>query len=89
MEIFYNYVLKSLVDNNFYIGFTSDIKKRLNEHKNGLVKSTKNRRPLILIYYEVCFNKESAIHRERYLKTTYGHRYLKSRIGEMNNGLAI
>lgn len=70
----YNYVLKSLKDNNLYIGFTTNTDQRMKEHKNGQVVSTKYRHPLMLIYYEVSFNLESAIHREKYLKTTYGHR---------------
>ncbi len=74
-------MLRSLKDNNLYIGYTTDINRRLKEHKNGQVVSTKYRRPFVLVYYEVSFNYESAIHREKYLKTTYGHRYLKNRIG--------
>ena len=89
MEQYYNYVLKSLKDNNFYIGFTTNLKERLSAHSKGLVKSTKYRRPFILVYYELSFNLESAIHREKYLKTTYGHRYLKNRIPENTNGLPV
>lgn len=43
------YLLKSLKDFNNYIGSTSDLTRRINEHHNGFVKSTKNRRPLVLI----------------------------------------
>jgi putative endonuclease len=89
MNIYYNYVLKSLIDNHLYIGFTSNLKLRLKEHEKGLVTSTKHRRPFILVYYEVCFNEDSALHREKYLKTTYGHRYLKKRLGENINGLPL
>jgi len=89
MEIYYNYVLKSLKDNNYYIGFTSNLEQRLSEHSKGNVKSTEFRRPFILVYYEVSFDIKSAIHREKYLKTTYGHRYLKSRIPDNSNGLNI
>jgi len=67
-------------DNNFYIGFTSDIKERLKRHKLGQVNSTKQRRPVILIYYETCLNKYDAIRREKYLKTGPGGRYLKKRL---------
>ncbi len=62
MEHYYNYVLKSLKDNNFYIGFTTNLEERLSAHAKGLVKSTKYRRPFILVYYEMSFNLESAIH---------------------------
>lgn len=89
MEKYYNYVLKSIKDNNYYIGFTTNLEERLTVHSKGNVKSTKYRRPLVLVYYEVSFNLESAIHREKYLKTTYGHRYLKNRIPNNINGLAI
>jgi len=89
MEKYYNYVLKSLKDNKFYIGFSKDLENRIDEHKKGFVKSTKFRRPFVLVYYEVSFNQTSAIKRERYLKTTYGHRYLKSRIGESYDGIML
>ena len=78
--MFYVYVLKSLKDNRFYIGYTGDLQKRMNEHNEGLSKSTVHRRPLELVYYEACRNSRDAIHREKYLKSTYGHRYLKNRL---------
>ncbi len=88
--MYYTYVLRSLKDKKFYIGFTSDLDKRMSAHAKGLVPSTKYRRPFLLIYYEVCFDKDSAIKREKYLKTTYGHRYLKNRIPNNNSsGLFI
>ena len=61
----------------------------MNEHNDGSVKSTKYRDPFVLVYYEVSFDQASAIHREKYLKTTYGHRYLKNRIRESNVGLPL
>ena len=80
MNMYYTYVLKSLKDKRFYIGFTSNLDARMTAHAKGLVSSTKYRRPFILVYYEVCFDEAAAIKREKYLKTTYGHRYLKNRI---------
>lgn len=44
------YILKSLKDNKQYIGSTVNVEKRIREHNNGFVKSTKNRRPLVLKY---------------------------------------
>ena len=73
-------MLKSLKDNKFYVGYTKEIENRLNEHNNGKVFSTKNRRPFQLIYYEACVNQQDATHREKYLKTSWGKRYLKSRM---------
>ena len=78
--MFYVYVLQSKKDDKFYTGFTNNLKKRIDEHNLGKVKSTKNRLPLKLIYYEVCINQQDATHREKYLKTTYGKRYIKNRL---------
>lgn len=88
MNTYFTYVLKSLSDNNLYIGYTENLWNRMEEHKKGQVKSTKYRRPLMLIYYEACYNQQKALKREKYFKTTYGHRYLKNRITD-SNGLLI
>jgi putative endonuclease len=80
MEGFYVYILRSKVDSKFYTGYTSDILRRLDEHNSGKVFSTKNRTPFNLVYFEFCLNKDDAIHREKYLKTAYGKRFIKNRI---------
>jgi len=80
MQLYFVYVLKSFKDGMFYTGFTSNLKKRILEHNTGEVKSTINRRPLKLIYFEASLNKKDALHRESYLKTTYGKRYIKNRL---------
>jgi putative endonuclease len=79
-KFYYVYVLLSKKDGNFYIGFTDDLKKRLDEHNKGRVPSTRNRTPLILIYYEACLNQNDAIRREKKLKTTWGRRFINSRL---------
>jgi putative endonuclease len=76
----YTYILKSKLDDGIYIGCTGDLKNRFKEHSMGKVKSTKNRQPLVLIYYEACLNIEDSFKREKYLKSTYGRRYLKNRL---------
>ena len=78
--MFYVYVLISLRDEGLYIGFTKDLKSRIKRHNSGMVESTKNRLPLKLVYYEACLNQSDALRREKYLKTTYGRRYLKNRL---------
>ena len=80
--MFYVYVLLSERDSEFYVGYTANLKKRLNLHKSGKVQSTKNRRPLRLVYYEASLCQKDGLHRERYLKTAYGKRYLKQRLKE-------
>jgi len=80
MNMYFIYILKSELDNNFYVGYTHNIDKRLQNHENGNVHSTKNRRPLRLVYFEACLNQQDAIHREKYLKTSWGKRYIKTRL---------
>ena len=70
MTMFYVCVLLSQKDRNFYVGYTEDLAKRMDEHGTGLVISTRNRRPMQLVYYEGSINKKDAMHREKYLKTT-------------------
>jgi len=67
--MYYVYVLKSLKDSNLYTGYTSDIDARILEHHQGLVKSTKNRQPLKLIYYECFLSETDARSEEKYLKS--------------------
>jgi putative endonuclease len=76
----YVYVLRSLNDQLFYVGFTKDLKRRLEAHNKGLVPSTKRRVPFELVYWEGCLSQADAIHREKYLKSAWGKRYIKNRL---------
>jgi len=78
--MYYVYVLLSKKDKKWYTGYTKNLKLRFEQHCKGLVESTKNRRPFILIYYEACLNQQDATRREKYLKTHYGKMYLKKRL---------
>lgn len=80
MEFWYVYVLQSNKDGKFYTGVTKDLKVRFDEHMKGKVESAKDRRPLKVVYYEASNSKKDAMHRETYLKTTHGKRYIKNRI---------
>lgn len=70
-------------DNQLYTGSTINLKNRYVEHLEGKVISTKNRRPLSLIHYEVYKLKSDAIRREMFLKTTEGKRLLKQQIRDL------
>ncbi len=69
-----------MVDKNFYVGYTHNLKVRTEKHNNGLVSATRKRKPLKLIYYEACLSKSDAVKREKYLKTSWGKRYSKNRL---------
>jgi len=79
-DMHFVYVLKSEKDNDFYTGYTKNLQKRIEEHNKGSVESTSHRRPLRLVYFEACHDSYDALKRERYLKTSWGKRYLKSRL---------
>jgi len=75
--MYYVYVLKSQVDGKLYIGYTTNLKNRLQKHQYGEVPSTSPRRPLELIFYEGYKNMEDAKRREGYLKTSKGKSSLR------------
>lgn len=77
---YFTYVLQSQKDGKLYIGWTDDLEERLSNHNDGEVDSTRERKPLKLVYYEGCLSKEKAIAREKQLKTGFGRKYLKNRI---------
>lgn len=89
---YYIYILLSVKDHKFYIGFTSDLKKRFLEHTKGTVISTKNRRPLQLIHYEYFINEQDAKSREKILKSGFGRdqmkQALKRTLVELNYSLS-
>ncbi|MCL5407094.1 MAG: GIY-YIG nuclease family protein [Patescibacteria group bacterium] len=74
--MYYTYILISEKDHGLYIGFTSDLEKRIKRHLSGQVTATKNRLPLKLIFYEGFLNKNDAESREKYLKSGYGRKNL-------------
>lgn len=78
--MYYIYVIRSGKNGRLHTGFTSDLRKRLREHNEDKVRSTKGREPFELIYYEVGINEQDARAREKYLKTGMGKRYLKNRL---------
>ena len=76
-RMFFMYVLKSLRDENLYIGLTENVEARLIRHNQGKVPSTKYRRPLQLIYTEECPDRKQARKREKFLKSGPGHQEIK------------
>ena len=68
------YILLSLKDQKFYIGYSANLNQRLTAHINGYSQSTQLRRPFILIFYEYYHAKQDALRREKYLKITAGNK---------------
>lgn len=68
-DTYYVYILRSLKDDNFYTGHTADVKGRLARHNRGDVRSTKARRPFVIVYFEPCRTRSEAMKRERKVKS--------------------
>jgi len=79
--MFYVYIIKSIEDKSIYIGYTDDLRRRMQEHNFGKSKYTKNKYPYEIIYYESYKHKADAKYRENNLKI-FGQAYsqLKKRI---------
>lgn len=66
---FYVYILARARNSTFYVGFTSDLVKRIWEHKDGVADGfTKKYNVKMLVYYEIFDDAENAIKREKRLK---------------------
>ena len=84
MKEYYVYILASKKNGTLYIGITSNLIKRIYEHKNSLVEGfTQKYCVHRLVYYEATNDVESAITREKRLKKW--HRKWKIDLIEKNN----
>ena len=71
------YILRSKKDKTLYVGYSSNIKERLIEHQKGRVLSTRNKRPIEMIYCESYQNRKDAMQRELFFKSGWGRNYIK------------
>jgi len=69
-KIYYIYIITNVNNTVLYIGVTNDLKRRIYEHKNGLVKNSFSKKYNLnkLIYYEVASDAKAAITREKQFK---------------------
>jgi putative endonuclease len=70
------YVLRSLRDGRRYIGLSASVEERLKQHNTGKVKSTKSRKPFVLVHQELFANLAEARKRELYYKSSAGRSHL-------------
>jgi len=75
--MYYVYILQSLKDKKTYVGYTTDLQKRLEYHNSGRVPATKCRRPLKLLFSEKFSTMTKAKKQELYWKSGAGRRKLK------------
>ena len=77
------YVIQSLPHSFLYVGMTGNLNRRLQQHNQRKVRSTRPYAPFRLVYTETCATRAEARHREKYLKSTAGKNYLRNRIDEV------
>jgi putative endonuclease len=83
--MFYTYILQSEIDKSFYVGHSSDIKKRLEYHNQGLSKYTSKKIPWELVYFEIFKTKSDANQRELFLKRQRNHSFYERLISSDSN----
>ena len=75
--MFFVYVLQSQKNQQYYIGHTNDLERRIEDHNWGKSRSTRNRGPFNLRYKEFQSTKPEAIKRERQIKRYKGEEAFK------------
>ncbi len=91
--MYYVYILESQKSEKLYKGSCKDLKKRVDRHNSGKVKSTKLNKPWKLIYYEAFENKTDALREEKFLKSGKGRERIKylltRRVGRVVYGAGL
>jgi len=79
--MFYNvYLLEDEYDKSWYIGFSTNLEKRIEYHRTKRVISTRNKKKLNVIYCECYLNKKDALGREKFLKSGSGKKFLRKQL---------
>ena len=76
--MYFVYIIQSVKDSTLYAGLTADLEERIERHNAGFVISTKNRKPFILLHYELFETCKEAREREKFFKSGYGREILKA-----------
>ena len=75
------YILENLNDKSWYIGYTSDLEKRIKDHQRGNgARTTRIKKDWKLIYCEGYLEKLDALGREDFLKSGSGRKFIKKQI---------
>jgi len=76
--MYYVYTIKSKARNYIYVGLTSDLTRRINQHNTKRERTTRAFAPFVVILTEEYPSRSEARTREKYLKSGVGKEYLKS-----------
>ena len=77
--MYYAYILH-LSNEQYYSGYSDDLKQRFKDHKKGRVRATRKYRPLKLVFYAAFTSKKKALDFEKYLKSHSGYAFRTKRL---------
>ena len=87
MEEHVVYILQSLKDASFYVGYTSFLILRFRAHQEGKSSHTSKHLPYVVRYIEVFDNKTDALKRERQIKSRKSRTYIQQLIKDLENSV--
>lgn len=79
-KMYYTYIVQSLKDKSFYIGSTSNLRKRLDQHNKGQAQYSSTKAPFKLVWYGSFLTKTKSQEFEKYLKSSSGFAFRNKRL---------
>lgn len=70
------YIIKSQINDKYYIGVSNNVAKRLKQHNTQKEKSTKSGALWTLVYIEKYDSRGKAMIRERFIKKQKSHKWI-------------
>ena len=77
--MYYVYILK-LKNNEYYTGFTGNLRTRVNRHNQSSTRTTSRIKPEELVFYAAFKSKVGALNFEKYLKSSSGFAFRNKRL---------
>jgi putative endonuclease len=79
-NMFFEYILQSLISSRYYVGHTDEIARRVQEHNTGMAKYTRRDKPWKLVYVENYTTRSAAMKRELEIKRKKSKKYIEKLI---------
>jgi putative endonuclease len=86
--MFFVYILHSMALNRYYVGQSSDVAKRLTEHRSGQARSTRAARDWELLFIQSVSGRREAVLLERRIKKAKSCRTIERFIKDPRNQIA-
>ena len=75
--MYFTYIIYSKSKDKYYVGYTHDLKLRLERHNSGWSRSSKSGIPWIMKYHEEYKTKSEAVKRENEIKRKKSRKYIE------------